>query len=440
LARLTYKTPTLMKIKYHRKTLTDSAIYSTYIRLLDVEPEFAFTVWLQVPVFDMSELGLGLLYSIVPVEFEPYAIDFTFEPPRVEEMLQGIWAVFRPVPFEKLYIWMTDFREYIMENIKPEFQASLMTLTAEKAVYGVTPYGRGVYDPIVAREFLRSTWQRLRLMRTPDMSWRTMLDHIADFLGMIGVMDEITYNRLMLMFSAQRESFVLGLGLLGYSRLSEKEGEYAKIPFMDAKGNILDVKFRALDHIQMGFILGIAPLGYGVLLPKESIYVLPEGKRNPTFLRILDQKARGMINRLTLSTWSYTNYHKPEEMMDVHRSDKANQYALLQALRRHVEEWVLRSLPPGVVNAVTARAYQNAVLQLIAWRAKRHLWGFVGWEAKTEEQFREWWLQYWERQRLNKTILQSLYEGVQLWLKPIRGYKLQVGERVKRVRRRMALV
>ena len=440
MARITYKTPTLMKIKYHRKTLTDSGIYSTYVRLLDVEPEYASTVWLQITVFDLSELGLGLLYSIVPVEWQPYAIDFTFETPSVEEMLQGIWAKFKPVAFEKLYIWMTDFREYIIENIKPEFQASLMTLTAEKAIYGVTPYGRGVYDPVVAREFLRSTFQKLRLMRTPDMSWKEMLDHIADLLEMIGVTDEITYNRLMLMFSAQRESFVLGLSLLGYSKLSEKEGDYAKIPFMDARGNIYTVKFKTLDHLQMGFILGITPLGYGLLLPKESIYNLPEGKKNPTFLKVLDQKVRGIIGRLTLSTWAYTNYHKPEEMRDVHRSDKANQYALLQTLRRHIEEWVRNKLPVGVVDAVTVRAYQNAVLQLITWKAKRHRWGFLGWEAMTDEQFKDWWLQYWERQGLNKTILQSLYEGVEPWLKATREYKLQIGKKIKQTRQRLVLV
>jgi hypothetical protein len=429
-----------MKIKYHRKTLTDSAIYSTYVRLLDVEPEYASTVWLQISVFDLSELGLGLLYSIVPTEWQPYAIDFTFETPSVEEMLQGIWAKFKPVDFEKLYIWMTNFREYIMENIKPEFQASLMTLTAEKAIYGVTPYGRGVYDPVVAREFLRSTFQKLRLMRTPDMSWKEMLDHISEFLGMIGVTDEITYNRLMLLFSAQRESMVLGLSLLGYSKLSEKEGDYAKIPFMDARGNIWEVKFKTLDHLQMGFILGVTPLGYGVLLPKESIYNLPEGKKNPTFLKVLDQKVRGMIGRLTLTTWAYTNYHKPEEMRDVHRSDKANQYALLQTLRRHVEDWVRNKLPVGMVDAVTVRAYQNAVLQLITWKAKRHKWGFLGWEAMTDEQFKDWWLQHWERQGLNKTILQSLYEGVEPWLKATREYKLQIGKKIKQIRQRLALV
>jgi len=419
--------------------LTESGIYSMYVRLLDIEPLFASTVWLQIPIFDLSELGLGLLYSLLPIEFEPYAVDFTFETPTTREMLQGIWAKFKSVPFEKLYLWMTNFREYIMENIKPEFQASLITLVAEKAIYGVTPYGRGVYDPVVVREFLRSTFPKLRLMRTPDMSWRDMLDHLADFLGMIGIADEITYDRLMLMFAAQRESFVLGLSLLGYSKLSEKEGDYAKMPFMDARGNIWNVKFRTLDHLQMGFILGVTPLGYGVLLPKESIYNLPEGKRNPTILKVLDRKVRGMIGRLPLTTFAYSNYHKPEEMRDVHRSDKANQYALLQTLRKHIEEWVLRSLPGGAMTAVSVRAYQNAVLQLINWKAKRHRWGFKGWEAMTENQFKEWWLQYWERQGLNKGILQSLYEGAEPWLRAAREYKLQIGGKIKATRQRLAL-
>ncbi|RLC63535.1 MAG: hypothetical protein DRI48_08360 [Chloroflexi bacterium] len=433
------KSSSSIKAKYHQKTVSDSAITNTYIRLLDGEPLFAEYVWMQLSVFDLSELGLGLLYNILPVDFEPYSIDYTFETPTVDETLQGIWAKFKPVDFSKLYTWMTDFREYIIENFKEEFQPDLLLMTAEKAIYGVTPYARGIYDPVLAREFVRATFHKLRLLRTPDTSWKSMLQQIADFLEMIGVTDDNVFNRIMMLFSAQTQSFVLGLGILGRSRLSEMEGDYAKVPFLDAQGYIHDLKFRTLDHLQLGFILGVTPLGYGLLLPKNSIYKLVNEKENPPIIKVLTEKISGIIQRLTMSTWAYSNYNRPEEMLDYHKSEKANQYDLLQAQRRFIENWVYARIPPDEANPVRIRQYQNAVLQCVCWRAKRHRWGFKSWESMTEDQFKEWWLNYWESQGLSRETLNNLYGGMSLWLESVRKSKLNLGKKVQQVRKRLAL-
>jgi len=149
------------------------------------------------------------------------------------------------------------------------------------------------------------------LLRTPDETWTTMLEQIDEFIEMIGVTDAIILNRLMGLFSGQVNAFILGLSVLVRSRSTKMDGEWGVIPLLDATGRLYDVKFRTLDHLQFGFILGITPLGYGVLLPKESTYKLPEGKYNPAFLKVLEKKIRGMIYRISLSTFAYTNYHKP---------------------------------------------------------------------------------------------------------------------------------
>jgi hypothetical protein len=428
-----------IKKKYHTKVASENAIYNTYLRLLDTETMFAEYAWTQISVFDLSELGLGLLYSILPSEYQPYNIDYTFETPTVDETMQGIWAKFKPVDFEKLYTWMTDFKEYIMENFQEAFQPDLMIGKPEKAIYGVTPYARGVYDPEVTREFLRATFHKLRLMRTPDQNWRTMMDQIADYLGMVGVTDEHVFNRIMMLFSAQTQSFVLGLSLLGRSFLSDMDGDLAKIPFMDAKGDVHEIKFRTLDHLQMGWILGVTPLGFGLLLPKESIYKMPEGKKNPPVIKVMIDKINGIINRLTMTTWAYSNYNKPEEMADYHKSDKTTQYDLLQTQRRFVEGWVDARIPSGEANPVRVRQYQSAVLQAVSWRAKRHKWGFESWESMTEDQFKTWWINYWVSQGLNSETLTNLYSGMSLWLKRLREEKVRLGQKIKQTRKRLAL-
>jgi hypothetical protein len=436
---MSYSDQILKKQKYFEKTLSHNAIYLTWLRMLDVSPLFANYVWLQLSAFDLTQLGMGLLYGILPVDFEPLAIDFTHVMPTVQETLQGIWVKFEKVIFAKLYRWMTDLKVYILESLKEEFQEEAFLGLIGKAIYGVTPYGRGLYDPVIAREFVRSTFWKLRLMRTPDISWRKDMDEVVEYVGMVEKTDEHVYNRLMMIFSAQINAFVLGLSPLGRGRLTREVDGWAVIPLITAEGKEYEVRFKTLDHLQLGLILGVTPLGYGFLLPKTSIYRLPEGKKNPVFLEAVRRKIRGITNRITLSTWAYSNYNKPEEMLDYHKSERTNQYHILQTQRAIIEDWVRMRIPPEEANPVRIRQYQNAVLQAVAWRAKMHKWGFSSWKAMSEGQFKEWWKLHWSRQGLNISVLEKLYEGMEVWLRNIREEKVSLGERVRKRRLALAL-
>lgn len=434
-----YKKPSSIKRKYHEKVLSDDGVYTTWIRNLQVSEIFAEYVWLQFSVFDLNQLGLGLVHSILPIEYEPLIVNFEFETPSTEETLQGIWAKFKPVRYDLMYKWMTDFRYYVLENIKEEFQSTLLQMMPEKAKYGVTRYGMGIYDPVVVREFLRATFHKLRLLRKPDVSWLDTMRQVVETLDLTRVTDKHIFNRMSLLFSAQTNAFVLGLSLLGKAKLTETKDGWGVIPMIDADGNLLEVKFRTLDHLQMGFILGITPLGMGFLMPKESIYKLKDGKKNPPIIDFVSKKIKDIISRLSLSTWSYSNYNKPEEMADYHKSDRTTQYDLLQTQRRFIEEWVRARIPADEANPVKIRQYQNAVLQLVAWKAKRHRWGFGGWKAMTEDEFKSWWLEHWSSQGLKREVLERLYEGAKIWLSHIRDQKIRLGEKIKRSRLRLAM-
>jgi len=429
---ITYNTS--KKRKYHEKTLSDDAIFVNYIRMLDLYRLFSELAWIQLPVLDYTELGLGLLYSILPVDFEPVTIDYSFKPPTVDEALQGIWVKFEPVDFSRLYAWMTDFTLYVTENFKEKFQPEIIEGILPKAIYGVTPYGRGVYDPVIAREFLRATFMRLRLLRTPDISWFSCLEDIVEYIDMIGVTDEHVADRLTMILSAQRFSFVLGLSLLGRSELSRVEDGWVVIPMATADGRVFDLRFKTFEQLQFGFILGVTPLGYGLLLPNESIYKLPEGKRNPKVVDVVMSKVRGIISRLTLSAFSYSNYNMPHEMADYHKSDRTNQYHQLQTVRRMIEGWVEDRVTRVESNPILIRQYKNAVLQAVSWRSKRHRWGFNAWKTMSEEEFRELWKKFWVKHGLNPEVLDKLYDEMEVWLDHVRREKIRAGERVKRTR------
>jgi len=434
-----YSDEILKKVKYFEKTLSRDAIYTTYLRSLDVAPLFAQYVWLQISAFDLTELGIGLLHDILAVDFQPYAIDFTYVAPDISEVFQGIWAKFEPVDFGKLYDWTADFEKYIRENITEERQTEVIEGRMRKAFYGLTQYGRSFYDPVVAREMLRATFWKLRLIRRPDISFQKTIDEITELIRMVGVTDEHLFNRLMMAMSAQIFSFTLGLSLLGVSTLTETEEGWGVVPIKTAKGEVYNLYFKTLDQLQMGFVLGVTPLGYGLLLPEQSIYKLPEGKRNPTVIKVLVNKIKGIINRLTYVTWAYSNYNKPEEMLNPHKSERTTQYHELLTQRHFVERWVANRIPPEEANPIKIRQYQNAILQAVAWRAKAHKWGYEAWRYMSEEEFKEWWLTHWKRQGLNETTLKALYEGAQIWLKRLREEKLEVGSKVKQSRLRLAL-
>jgi hypothetical protein len=431
------------KAKYHEKTASDDAIYVTWLRMLDVVDLFAEYVWLQIPLFDLSQLGLGLLLSILPYEFKPFSIDFTYSAPDMDELMQGIWANFNKVIYELEYKWSVNVEEFVKTFFSPEYWTYFTSVMGRKAKYGIAKFTGYIYDPVLAREFITETFHRLRLLRTPDASWKTVIEQIGAHFDVDDVLVREVYNRLMLLASAQTNSFCLGLSPLGKGTLNggrDAEGNsYSTVPFVDYNGNYHEVKYYTLDQLQFGFILGVTPLGYGVLLPNKSTYQMEDGKKNPQIVRIVDNKARGAINRLTLSTWAYPNYNKPEEMTNYHKSEKTAQYDYLQKQRKVVEDLVYNTLPTSVGSKVFVRQYQNAVLQAIAWKAKRHKWGFDPYKATTEEQFKSWWLEHWKAQGLDESILNSLYSAMEKWITRLRDDKVSIGDKVKSTRRRMAL-
>jgi len=212
----------------------------------------------------------------------------------------------------------------------------------------------------------------------------------------------------------------------------------ATIPYITPDGRVVDVKISTLDHAMFGFILGVSKLGFGVLLPKTSTFYQKNSKLNPIFLDMVKNKVKGIINRQSLSAWSYALYNKPEEMVDYHKSDRTSQYDLIQTQRRFIEDWVANRLPKTVTSKVMIRQYQNAVLQAIGWKTKRHSWGYAPFKNTPEDQFKDWWVANWKAQGLDENILLDLYNNLESIIQAIRNLKQSIGESVKKTRRMLS--
>jgi len=427
------------KVLYHEKVLSGDALSVNWMRFIEISPLFAEWIWLQVHPFDLSQLGLGLIYGILPIDFEPFNLYQEYRPPTDEEVEQGIWVDFQRISMESLYIWMSEFPSMLQTMFKEQFQEDLMLTRPEKAIYGVTMYARGVYDPVIAREFIRATFHRLRLLRLPDISYLFSMEDVRELLDMADVTDRHIFDRLSLLFSAQRDTFILGLSLLGKAPLARGKDGMTEFTFINHEGREMTVKASTLDQLMFGFILGVTPLGYGYLLPRETTFSQEEGKKNPKIFELLLNKYYKFLSQLPLTPWAYGNYNRPEEMLSPHRSDRAEQYHLLMTMRDHVERWVEAQIPPEESNPLKIRQYKSAVLQLISWRAKVHQWGYTSWRLMSEEEFKAWWLDNWARQGLNTNVLQQIYERSKTWIAHLRQEKERLGKRIRIRRRQLAL-
>lgn len=212
----------LKKEMYFRKVLSQNAITVNWQRILDGSKLFAEYIWLNIPIFDLSQLGLNILLSTLPYEWQPFSVDFKFEPPTIDEAMQGIWANFEPIHYEIEIPWTYSIEEFIKELFKPEYRKDVTRVVKTKAYYGVSTYEGYIYDPTLGREFSTKTFHRFRLESKPDPSFVQTSNILADKMDIGRMVPEEVLARLRLLVSAQENAFVLGLGVLGKSRLGSK--------------------------------------------------------------------------------------------------------------------------------------------------------------------------------------------------------------------------
>jgi len=420
-----------MKRKYYEKLLSPNAMMNVYLRTIDVEDLVQRNIWLQIAPFDLSQLGIGLVLSISGFEFDALMLSFLAELPNLDELMRGILVKFEPVDLTYVFPELGN----VDLQIETWFPEEYRPKTIEKAQYDVSQYDVSYYDPLIFREVIANTLFRLRQMNPSDPLYRQTIEGLAETLEISTYALWFVSDKISLLMAAQEQAFILGLGVLGYSRLQEKEDGFVKIRFTDHEGVEREVKARHLSDLLLGFILGVTPLGYGLLLPDQEILKLEEGKYNPRLIEHVSTKASLIRDSLPFLPFSFSNYQTFNEMADVHANQRVSQYDALMHIRSFVEDWVEMRVPPEERNPVTVRQYQNAVLQYFGWLTKRHAWGMDAFRQMTEDEYARFWMGYWTAQGLKESTLQSLYEGMKLWKRALIRERSSLGELIQRYRK-----
>ncbi|RLE88793.1 MAG: hypothetical protein DRJ67_01115 [Thermoprotei archaeon] len=438
------------KKKYFQKTLSLSAVDANYQRILDTEDYFTEWAWREMPLFIWLDISSLFIFGLDPTELEPFTLDFRVELPSFEEWMQGIKLWIYTINLGDLWSQMNadlfnievppvlDFDTFIDENVTPEIAPDVKQQKERKLTVGVTKYGEGYVDPPVIREFLRSTFYEL-FRRRPDYErLRTIFKVIAEKLGVAESVVEAVFNRIVLHEQMFYENFILGYNLLGVSKLTPRGSDKASLTIINWRGEEQEVRYTKFAENNNGFILGVTPLGYGLLTPRERFFKESPRGITPKIVWFIDYKARRLLARYRATHLMVANYQRVDEMIDYTRSERTEQYHAL-AMRKYYIESLIDALLQGYgVDNFKRNLYRKAVLQLIGHKKKRHRWGYAAFKSMTEDEFKEWWLGHWERQGLNRSLLEKIYERVKRWLPRLRSDLEELGERLRKRRRALA--
>jgi hypothetical protein len=189
--------------------------------------------------------------------------------------------------------------------------------------------------------------------------------------------------------------------------------------------------------MQYGCVLDESLLDYCYLMPDETIYKSPGPPVTPELAPVIstciEDKLRRFRGRVMITAPAFSNYVRGDEAVDHTISERTNIYGELLSDRyalEHVVDVALRQLMPGL-DPMKRRTYITAVLQLWGHRGKRHKWGYGVFKVASLEEYKNWWLEYWSSQGLDREVLEELYRRVEPFLEPFIRKKVELGRKIR---------
>jgi hypothetical protein len=418
-----------MKKKYHSKMLTADAELSLIMRGFETYDLFRDSAYLLVPEYSYAGLSIALLLGFDLSEIEPLNLDFTYRMPTEEEWYRGVSIVFERI----IPLYATLLSVFIKENIEPLYASLLAGTRISKGVYDESYYGYSYYDPRAVSEFLRNTIQ-LFFKKHPNLvERRENIEAMTKTLNINPNLAKAIHDKISIVISTHTECFTLGYSLLGKARLCQSRTASPTtgiVPMIDMNGNYYEIPATNLAQVLWGFTLGLTPLGYGILAPREDIFAKP----SPMIAKAIEKKTRDVVGRYMLTPLALSNYTSPEESVDYRKSERIEIWGELMGTRSAVENIVdslLRREMPEL-DPMTRRSYITASLQLLGAVSKKHEWGYRVYRELTEDELGRWWIDLWERKGLKRDILEKIYEIIKPYIEMYKNKKKSFDRQIKR--------
>jgi len=368
------------KRKLHSKTMTLDSMFTTLDRFTFEWDELEFRVNWSLILSTIISIYFSLSFGIPMKNLPIIGIEFDLEVDRIREVMERI----------------------LSELLKPELRETYEETKIEKAVYGSTRYDYSYYDPEftiyhIYRLIISSLMRRSYDMKLPDM------------LKDMGVNPDLADALPYLERVAQRfieNNFVLGASLLSWSKIREPHYEagyeWDRCPYSDG----IEILFRNLDNLFLGFILGVTPLSLGRFSSPEDSGLDFETRMLPSY-------------RSTACLDRFMPHHSAYKLVDrglgAHRleaSKRAQWYGTIRSLIYDIRTRIYNLLKDRVDNPFDLNTYMSAGVELATYIYSAHR-GLTKYKSDLDlETFKKHWISKWSKWGLNTEILNEIYEVV----------------------------
>lgn len=414
------------KQKLFEKLLTEEATDTTLQRLLQINDILNFDIMYNSILNMLLGLQACVDWQIGLRDLDIFNIDFDFELPDIDELLQGINVkvtipdledIFSDFMIEEFNIEfpegeLLDYNNTLKYFFKINMFGGLYQPYLPIGVYGVNKYGHCIYyidnyPPEQTYSMPTLTMNNALNRATSPASTTLSRTELYSLIGQTEIADYIIERREWIE-QCMEQGIFLGANLLGYSKFAEKIKKYdiegALIKIKTKLGEEIEYAIPNMDFLSWQFILGITPLGIGRFTAFDTTVFKNVASRFG-YYRGLRQKFR-FQSPFTPLVWRKSF----EEMRSVHKHRSALKFGTHRYLINTIRNQIKRKLSRLGYDGFTINKYVNAVIDLIYQLRKGHRKSRE-WKTKlSKEDFKKLWLDKWIKLGLNKSMLLELYE------------------------------
>ncbi len=432
------------KRKYHMKTLTADAEWANYLRFLQIYDIYVELASFYIPLFIFDATSLIAILRIDPIEIDIFKLVFDINLPSIDEFLRGINIKIEQVSEEealethdipKTAEEFTKMAIGVGEAPPVPFEKVEEVPVIEKCVYNKSVYGACYVDPDKVREFISNAILAMFKKHRDAGSFRHEVRAMAKTLDVSLEFVANIFNRIMLINSYYRSGFVLNVSALNKAPLASGDDE---IPVYTFDGGVVETKVQYLTDALIGCVLDLFPLDYCYVVPPSSALKgdLDTPQHIPPLIDRIHRIVRDNISRYMYTPMALANYATGRERINYLLSQRTEAWAQVMAYRYAldalVENYVQALLPNA--DKITINMYATAVRQLFGHIYKRHGWGMQLWSMLSDEELKQYWVEYWGAQGLDRNVLNMLFDHTIDIVRRLAKRKYDVASSVKRSR------
>ena len=409
------------KRKYWYKTLSTDAMWSVLGQSINIFDWLSFFSDYTLSDTLFSSLVSMLLLDIPPIDIVPWNVNFVVELPLPEEFIRGVLIKLRKITFDEVVdIQLPEFSDIIKPGLydidkfletflKIEFARPIIETRPRKAIYGVTRYDESYYDPTAVREFFRSTLYTFMKKDITLEEARNKIEATAKVLSIHEELARTIFNRLSAITSIKDRALTWDYGWWDRSYWSE-EGSEGLIEFRNYELQSVKMPYEDLIDYQACGFWDDAIWDYFCWCDEIHPFRVEE----PNLPMLAEAVWVNFRNRIISTYLAVANYQTLEERSEWTKSLRVDTYALPMSMRMHLErivESIVRMYEPAI-DPCRLRSYKSAALQIFGELTAMHRWGTEMYKAMSEEELREWWLEKWSRDGLDRGVLEAIYRSI----------------------------